>query len=153
MNRRNTKTVDAPAADDRKFFTLEEARRALPYVARVVKDIMACYSYVLELRERLEIPRPDDTTSELKRDYETGMEKLNTLLEEMQQVGVELKDFERGLVDFPAWHDGREVCLCWHVGESSIGAWHELDAGFAGRQDITLLEPVIAGKRNANPAN
>ena len=153
MTRRNTRTVDAPEKEERKFFTIEEARRALPYVARVVKDIMACYSYVLELRERLEIPRPDDTTSELKRDYEHGMEKLNTLLEEIQQVGVELKDFERGLVDFPAWHDGREVCLCWHVGEQTIGAWHEVDAGFAGRQDITLLEPVGVGKRETESSN
>jgi len=153
MTRRNAKTADLPVTDDRKHFTLEEARRALPYISRVVKDIMACYSYVLELRERLEIPRPDDSSNELKRDYEAGMEKLNTLLEEMQQVGVELKDFERGLVDFPAWHDGREVCLCWHVGESTIGAWHEVDAGFAGRQDITLLEPVGAGKRGTEPSN
>ncbi len=139
------KTAGSRPKAGRKYFTLDEARRALGYVSRIVGDITRCYGEVLDIRQRLEMPRPEDTNTELKRDYDTGMAKLNTLIDELQQVGVELKDFERGLIDFPAWHDGREICLCWHQGEATINAWHEVDSGFAGRQDVALLEPVGAG--------
>ena len=139
------KTVGARPKAGKKYFTLDEARRALAYVSRIVSDITSCYGQVLDIRQRLEMPRPEDTNNELKREYDDGMAKLNTLIDELQQVGVELKDFERGLIDFPAWHDGREICLCWHHGEATINTWHEVDAGFAGRQDIALLEPVGAG--------
>lgn len=133
----------------RKHFTLEEARRALPYVSRIVKDVTACYREVLESRTRLEMPQPADDPQELKRQYELGMDRLNVLVAELQGVGVELKDFERGLIDFPALHDDREICLCWHLGEDTIVAWHELDAGYAGRQDVALLEPVGAAADDA----
>jgi hypothetical protein len=143
------KTASGRPKTNKKYFTIEEARRALPYVSRIVSDITACYGQVLDIRQRLEMPRPEDLNEQLKSEYDGGMAKLNGLIDELQQVGVELKDFERGLIDFPAWHDGREICLCWHQGEASISAWHEVDAGFAGRQDVTLLEPVGAGSGEA----
>jgi hypothetical protein len=49
---------------------------------------------------------------------------------------IVVRDLERGLVDFPAIRDGREVYLCWVEGEPEIGFWHELDAGYAGRQEL-----------------
>ena len=64
---------------------------------------------------------------------------LNLLIDELQQIGVELKDFEKGLVDFPAVHLNREISLCWHSGETNVHTWHEVDAGYAGRQDVTML--------------
>ena len=50
-----------------------------------------------------------------------------------------VKHIERGLVDWYALKDGREILLCWKLGEKSVGYWHELDTGFAGRQSISLL--------------
>jgi len=50
-----------------------------------------------------------------------------------------LKDYEMGLIDFPAVHQGREVYLCWKLGEKQIVAWHEVDAGFSGRRDVKEL--------------
>jgi hypothetical protein len=47
-----------------------------------------------------------------------------------------LRDLDRGLVDFPAIRDGREVYLCWIEGEPDIDFWHDLDAGYAGRQEL-----------------
>ena len=55
---------------------------------------------------------------------------------ELQQLGVELKDYFTGLIDFPCWMNGHEVYLCWRLGEPEVGHWHELDAGFAGRQKL-----------------
>jgi len=144
------KTAIARPKQTKKYFKLDEARRSLGYVSRIVQDITACYGTVLDTRQRLEMPRPEDMSAELKAEYDAGMSKLNGLIDELQQVGVELKDFERGLIDFPAWHDGREICLCWHQGEATINAWHEVDAGFAGRQDVSLLEPIGAGSGEAS---
>ncbi len=76
---------------------------------------------------------------ELKRDEE----KLQEYVRELTELGVQLKDPERGLVDFPHMMDGRVVFLCWHHGEEELSFWHEVDAGFAGRQ--SLLESSIAG--------
>ena len=68
----------------------------------------------------------------LKRLYEVG--KLTTKIHES---GVQLKDYTRGLIDFPSLRDGRIVLLCWQLGDGpEITWWHETDAGFAGRQPL-----------------
>lgn len=131
-------------ADQKKFFSIEEANRALPYVSRVVQDIADGYKRVMDARHRLEMPRPEDDPHTIRDEYDKGWDKLNDLIAELQQVGVELKDFEKGLIDFPCMHDGREVYLCWKLGEEKITAWHETDSGFSGRQDVAMLEPMTA---------
>ena len=123
----------------KKYFTLSEANRSLPYVSRVIEDVTSCYGRVQEFRHRMESPGPDDNRERLEADYELEMDRLSRLVDELQHVGVELKDFEKGLLDFPAVHEGREIYLCWHRGESSVHSWHEIDVGFAGRQDAGAL--------------
>lgn len=64
--------------------------------------------------------------------YEVG--KLTT---ELNDIGVQLKDYTRGLIDFPCMREGRVVLLCWQLGEKEeIEWWHEVEAGFAGRQPL-----------------
>lgn len=132
-------TVAREPQPGKKYFTIAEANRALPYITKVVADITACYGEVVELRRRIEAPGPEDQVETLEADYERAMDQLSKLVDELHHVGVELKDFEKGLVDFPAIHEGREVFLCWHCGEAMIQAWHEIDAGYASRQDVALL--------------
>jgi hypothetical protein len=57
-------------------------------------------------------------------------------LRRLQALGIEVKDINHGLVDFPARRDDRDVYLCWRYDEPSITHWHDLDAGFAGRQPL-----------------
>ena len=123
---------------EKKYFTVAEANSALPYVARVVEDITLVYARIIELRRGAEKPGGPDSGAE--KEYETTMDRLSELVDELHAVGVELKDFELGLVDFPAIHDGRDVLLCWKRGETDIGHWHEIDAGLAGRQSVRLME-------------
>lgn len=130
--------ADAPALD-RKLFTLEEANRSLPYVSRIVSDVTEVYGQIVRLRRRLEDVPAGDEAFELERQYEHAMDRLGDLVDELHQVGVELKDFEKGLVDFPAEHAGRDILLCWHQGEHAIEYWHETDASYAGRQPVELL--------------
>ena len=61
---------------------------------------------------------------------------LRDALLELQGVDVVLRDIDRGLVDFPALLDGREVYLCLEDGEDEIGYWHDLEAGFGGREPL-----------------
>jgi hypothetical protein len=124
----------------KKYFTVAEANRSLPYVARIVEDLSACYGQVKEFRRRMEAAAGREGREQLEAEYERSMDQLSGLVDELQQVGVELKDFEKGLLDFPAVHAGREIYLCWHRGERSVETWHELDAGFAGRQDVAILK-------------
>ncbi len=123
----------------KRYFTVALANRALVYVSRIVDDITAQYRRAVNIRQRLERPGADESAEQLRDEYEAAMGKLNELIEELQQVGVELKDFEKGLLDFPAVHQGREIYLCWHRGEDTIHCWHEVDSGYAGRKDVTLL--------------
>ena len=124
------------SADGRKFFTVAEANRSLPYVRRVVADIQSAYQRAVQLQQRMDHPLLGDEPIELNRAYEQSVEVLNRCVEELHATGVELKDYELGLADFPAMVDGREVCLCWKAGETEVRAWHETDAGYSGRKDI-----------------
>ena len=65
-----------------------------------------------------------------------GFLALRTALGELEAADVVLRDLDRGLVDFPALRDGREVYLCWLEGEEHIGFWHEPEAGYAGREPL-----------------
>ncbi len=62
--------------------------------------------------------------------------ELARALEEIQALGVVVKDLDSGLVDFPSVRDGRDVLLCWQVGEDEVAFWHGYDDGFAGRRPI-----------------
>lgn len=136
----HAETLNVPQAD-RKFFTVATANRALGYVSRIVADLCAAYRDAVSLQQRMEMPMPDEQSDTLHREYERVIERLNAYVDELRDVGVELKDYEQGLVDFPALHEGREVYLCWKRGETEIVAWHEVNAGFSGRRNVTELAP------------
>ena len=71
-----------------------------------------------------------------RKETEEIANRFKTLVQEINDSGMILKDLERGLVDFPMLYEGREVYLCWLLGESTIEFWHETDSGFAGRQPL-----------------
>ncbi len=73
-------------------------------------------------------------------DIQPLLERLQSYLDELLALGVELKDFDNGLVDFVGRHKGRDVYLCWKLNEPRVEYWHELDAGVAGRQQISSLD-------------
>lgn len=136
----NPSPTVAPVDQDKKYFTLDQATQSLPYVRRVVSDITAAYRRAVALQQKMEFPLPDQDPQVMRDEYETLMGRLNVLVDELTLVGVELKDYDKGLVDYPAIHEGREVLLCWKLGEDSIDHWHEVESGFAGRQPVELLD-------------
>jgi hypothetical protein len=124
---------------EKKYFSPEEANRALALVRRIVADIVQDYRRVRQLYERcqaLDARGKAAEAEEARHQYLAISDRLSELNEELDQVGCELKDYHIGLVDFPARLHGREVCLCWKLGEPGIETWHDVHAGFAGRQPI-----------------
>ena len=128
-----------------RYYTVEDANRALPYVRAIVADIVREYRVVEEMRQRLSTisrdkkKKVDDVYNEELAHFEAELEaqeaSLGSYLDELAKLGVELKGTD-GLCDFYSLKDGREVYLCWRLGEPEVAHWHELNAGFAGRQPL-----------------
>jgi hypothetical protein len=142
----------------KKLYTLDEATSALPLVRAIVADIVRQFREISERKERLsqieksrsgKAVRPGDPYAEELAQVQSALEdeiaKLQEYIEELESLGVELKDLSRGLVDFRSLRDGREVYLCWHLGEEKIGYWHELEAGFNGRQELGSASGADSG--------
>jgi hypothetical protein len=73
---------------------------------------------------------------ELNEQLEQEAEAVARAVEELERLGVLVKDLDRGLVDFPALREGEEVLLCWQVGEEEVAYWHGVEEGFAGRKPL-----------------
>jgi hypothetical protein len=79
---------------------------------------------------------PPARLAEVNAELSRRAAELAGALEEIQDLGVVVKDLDTGLVDFPSVREGRDVLLCWRLGEDEVAFWHGYDDGFAGRQPI-----------------
>ena len=128
---------------EQKYFTVAEANAMLPLVQRIVQDIVDQYQLAIDLGQQKQALGDDaqaEAIEQLEKKAQVAASKLNDLVEELSELGCELKDWETGLVDFPSQRDGDDVYLCWKLGEPEIGFWHDLHAGFSGRQTLELEE-------------
>jgi hypothetical protein len=122
-----------------KLFTLEEASALLPELKRR-------WAAIRRERETLRWLEPAARRASARAAEGGGMAgggryaaALTAVMENLHTVlsyGVEVKDLERGLCDFPCWRNDRVVYLCWQYGEERIEWWHDVEAGFAGRQPL-----------------
>ena len=129
-----------------KIFTPAEANAALPLVRAITTDLVQLSQDVIQRRQRLAVllaARADGPvdlyTEELQQmqdELERDAAQLEAYVEELRDLGVEPKSGPAGLIDFPCMYNGRLVFLCWQIGEPAVHFWHELDAGYAGRQEL-----------------
>jgi hypothetical protein len=71
--------------------------------------------------------------------FEPGLRaEIAACVEELDRLGIQVKDLDTGLIDFPSVRDGEEILLCWQLGEDEIAWWHRVDDGFAGRRPLPL---------------
>ncbi|MGZ4203071.1 MAG: DUF2203 family protein [Thermoleophilaceae bacterium] len=121
-----------------RHYTLEQAHAALPWVRERIERVRDAQARLTEkeAREALSDAAPGNGGGEPGQVVSEGFLDLRTALSELEQMDIVLRDAERGLVDFPALRDGREIYLCWLEEEDEIGYWHELEAGYAGRQPL-----------------
>jgi len=80
-----------------------------------------------------------------KAEREKSIQRVKDALAEIDATGVQVKDLDIGLLDFPCEVDGRTVLLCWKLGEKGITHWHGVSEGFAGRKPID--ERIVKAKR------
>lgn len=129
-------------ARPKRVFSLPEANRSLVLVRRIVTDVIFEYSRMIELQEQLEMAEEAGTVEQSDRariDLIRSAGRLRGCLDELDVVGVELKDWALGVVDFPSFAAGRGICLCWQYGQERIEYWHEVDATFAASLPIASL--------------
>jgi hypothetical protein len=135
-------------AKKKKLFTVAQANAALPLVRAIVTDITHLTQELQEREDRLRrlVPKDraviDDAHGEelmhVRAEQDRGEERMREYVQELSNLGVELKDYRSGLIDFPCWMDDHEVYLCWRLGEPEVAHWHELDSGFAGRRKLEV---------------
>jgi len=128
-----------------RLFTLDEATALLPRLRELLAAMRETSASVERVQSELAgLSRAASSDGHLlvaqmerrRREVQALNERLNASLEELSEMGCELKGLEEGLIDFPAQRDGRTVYLCWKLGEERIDWWHDLDTGFAGRQPL-----------------
>ncbi|HET9529898.1 MAG TPA: DUF2203 domain-containing protein [Blastocatellia bacterium] len=123
-----------------RIFTLSEARALIPRLRRLLARVRTEREALLDMRVELDLAREKaehDGGSPLGPQYLVHLIAFSEAVQEVQSLGVHLKDLRSGLIDFPYDLDGRIVYLCWKPDEDEISFWHETDAGFAGRQLLT----------------
>ena len=124
-----------------KVFSIEEANALLPAVrvtlARIQRIHRRLRFYHSAAKRAAEGAEQGGGGMADGPRYVALLVELLSNTNELETLGVQLKDYSRGLIDFPSLRDGRVVLLCWHLGEGDkIEYWHDVEAGFAGRQPL-----------------
>lgn len=124
-----------------KLFTVEEANDLLPQIRLKLENIKMRYERAATFKESVKAAAKaaESGGGGMKNAsvYVESLYEIGKLTTELHNLGVELKDYSRGLIDFPSLKGGRVVLLCWQLGEGDrIEWWHETEAGFAGRQPL-----------------
>jgi hypothetical protein len=124
-----------------KLFTVEDANALLPTVRGIVRRVQRTYARVSAAQEQARAAAEGATRGgggmEGGSAYVLALTELAEASGELETLGVQIKDYERGLIDFPTLREGRVVLLCWQMGEGDeLEWWHDLETGFAGRQPL-----------------
>jgi hypothetical protein len=124
-----------------KLFTVEEANSLLPSVRPIVKSIQRSHRQLIHFQTAAKRAAEGAESggggmAEGSR-YAPVLVELSVAASKLESLGVQLKDFTQGLIDFPSMRDGRVVLLCWKADEGDqLEWWHDVESGFAGRQPL-----------------
>ena len=130
-----------------KTFNLDEAQSLLPLLESLLKRAIEGKRGAQEVEERLtELGRRIYISGGMRVDVgaiakqrgemEAHLQRVRESVSEMDSIGVQVKDLDTGLLDFPCKIDDQVVLLCWRMGESAIEHWHTIEDGFKGRKPV-----------------
>jgi hypothetical protein len=130
-----------------KTFTLSEAQTLLPVLEALLRKAQTSGTRAAEIEVELDQLRQQiflmggvhvdvALTARRRAEHDKAVQETKDALAEIDAIGVQVKDLEKGLLDFPCVVDGRTVLLCWKLGEKEIGYWHSIEDGFAGRKPL-----------------
>lgn len=130
-----------------KTFTLDEAQTLLPMLEMLLRKAQSSGTRAAEIEVELDQLRQRiflaggvhvdvSTTARRRAERDKSLQETKDALAEIDAIGVQIKDLDKGLLDFPCVVDGQTVLLCWKLGEKEIGYWHSMEDGFAGRRPL-----------------
>jgi hypothetical protein len=130
-----------------KTFTLSEAQTLLPVLEALLRRAQGAgerageiEAEMGELNNRIFMTGgmyvDVVTTARRRAERDKSVQEAKATLAEIEEIGVQVKDLEQGLLDFPSVVDGQTVLLCWKLGEKEIAYWHSVEDGFAGRKPL-----------------
>jgi len=130
-----------------RYFTLAEAEELLPAIERYIRqaqsmreDFERADSVVRKFNRNVAMSGGSfvnlNRAHALRDQRESSLKRLQGIIESLTDSGCQLKDLDKGLIDFPTLYQGEEVLLCWKLGESGIRYWHGLEEGYQGRKEI-----------------
>ena len=130
-----------------RTFTIDEAQSLLPVLESLLKraidgkrsaeDIESDLSSLAQriyLSGGMRVNTAD--VAKQRAEMESHLQRVRESIAEIDSIGVQVKDIESGLLDFPCRLDDQVVLLCWRMGETSIEHWHTMESGFQGRQPL-----------------
>ena len=130
-----------------KTFTLEQAQRLLPVLKSLLKRAMEGKQLIEQVEKELQdlkhrillsgglsVDVPAISHRRAQRDK--ALQDIKDAIAEINSIGVQVKDLDVGLLDFPCALESDVILLCWKYGEDDIGFWHGLGEGFKGRKPI-----------------
>jgi hypothetical protein len=135
-----------------KMFTLEEAEMLLPILESLIKRAMDGKQVIEAIDKQFQdlshriflhggILVDVAEVAKSKAERERALQQIKDAIAEIHATGVQVKDLDIGLLDFPFSAEGKTVLLCWKFGEGhAIGHWHGLEEGYAGRKPISSLK-------------
>lgn len=134
-------SINPPPELSMKLFTVEEANALLPSVRLILRKIQLSRRRLAGYRDEAKLAAEGAELGgggmEAGGLYAEIITNFTEEIAELDGIGVQLKDFDRGLVDFPSLREGRVVLLCWQLGEGDqLEWWHDMDSGFGGRTPL-----------------
>jgi hypothetical protein len=138
-----------------RIFTLSEAQTLLPVVEALLRKAQASGRRATDLDEEMQqlsqriflaggLHVDILAVARRRAERDKAAKEAQDTLAEIDAVGVQVKDLDKGLLDFPSVLDGKSILLCWKLGEKEIAYWHSPEDGFAGRKP---LDPRMSKER------
>jgi len=143
-----------------KTFTLDQAHRLLPVLKSLLKRSMEGKQLIEQVEKELQDLRHRillsggltvDVPALARRrgERDKALQEIKDAIAEINSIGVQVKDLDIGLLDFPCTVEDEVVLLCWKYGEEKIQYWHGLEEGFKGRKPID--ERILRGRKREKP--
>lgn len=122
----------------RKHYTREEARLLLPHLRQWLQQLNFLRRQFTEFQTEVNnlLASGNDIGGEAVNLALKALVQMRAILREFKTREIQIKDIDRGLLDFPSLMGGKEVFLCWEMDEEDIEFWHDLETGYSGREKI-----------------
>ena len=124
------------------LFTPQEASKLVPDIRPKLKELIECKKIVAKLHKEIErynlLGFRTAEVAEKAAELDALVEEMTRKISELEDLGVEVKDLDFGLVDFPAERYGESVLLCWRYGEPEVAFWHRPHEGYNGRRALKM---------------